>query len=61
MVNLALFGSRYNFSALEIVTTLITNYGVKQSHFTKSTSEPRVNDPKESNEAFDRAIREWLL
>ena len=36
---------------------LIVNYGVKQSQFTKSTSELRASDPEESNEAFDRAIR----
>ena len=30
---MALFGSRYNCSALGIVTTLTTNYGVKQSQF----------------------------
>ena len=61
MVNLALFGSRYNCSALRIVTTLTTNYGAKQSQFTKPISEPRASDPEKSNEAFDRAIREWLL
>ena len=54
---MALFGSRYNYSALGIVTTLSTNYGVKQSQFTKLTSEPRVSDPEESNEVFDCAIR----
>ena len=60
---MALFGSRYNYSVLGIVTTLTTNYGVKQSQFTnlKSTSEPRASDPEESNEIFDRAIRGWLL
>ena len=59
----ALFGSRYNCSVLGIVTTLTTNYGVKQSQFTnlKSTSEPRASDPEESNEVSDRAIRGWLL
>ena len=36
---------------------LITNYGVKQSQFTKPTSEPRASDPEKSNEVFDRAIR----
>ena len=41
--------------------TLTTNYGVKQSQFTKPTSELRVSDPKESNEIFDRAVRGWLL
>ena len=37
--------------------TLTANYGVKQSHFTKPTSEPRASDPEESNETFDRAFR----
>ena len=41
--------------------TLIVNYGIKQTQFIKSTSEPRTSDPKESNEVFDRAIRVWLL
>ena len=36
---------------------LTTNYDIKQSQFTKSTSEPYASDPEESNEAFDRAIR----
>ena len=36
---------------------LIANYGVKQSQFTKPTSEPRACDPQESNDACDRAIR----
>ena len=36
---------------------LTANYGVKQSQFTKSTSESRAGDPEESNETFDRAIR----
>ena len=36
---MALFDSRYNYNALEIVTILITNYGIKQSQFTKPTSE----------------------
>ena len=58
---MALFGSRYNCSALGIVTTLTANYGVKQSQFTKPISEPCASDHKESNEAFDRAIRGWLL
>ena len=40
---------------------LIANYGVKQNQFTKPTAEPRASDPEESNEAFDHAIREWLL
>ena len=38
--------------------TLIANYSVKQNQLTKLTSEPRARNPKESNEAFDRAIRE---
>ena len=41
--------------------SLTANYGVKQSQFTKPTAEPRASDPEESNEAFDRAIRRWLL
>ena len=45
----------------EIVQTLTINYSVKQSQFTKPISEPRASDPEESNEAFDRAIRGWLL
>ena len=36
---------------------LTINYGVKESQFTKLTSDPRASDPEESNEAFDRAIR----
>ena len=36
--------------------SLTVNYGVKQSQFTKPTSEPRASDPEESNEAFGRAI-----
>jgi hypothetical protein len=44
-------------SALVNSDTLTAYYGVKQSQFTKSTPEPRTSDPKESNEAFDRAIR----
>ena len=40
---------------------LTANYDVKQSQFTKPTSEPHASDPEESNEAFDRAIREKLL
>ena len=31
---------------------LTVNYGVKQSQFTKPTSEPRASDPEESNETF---------
>ena len=54
---LALFGSRYNCSVLGIVTTLTTNYGVRQSQFTKPTSEPRASDLEESNKVFDRVIR----
>ena len=38
---------------------LIVNYGIKQSQFTKPTQS--ASDPEESNKAFDRAIREWLL
>ena len=57
--NAALFGSRLNYSPLGIVITLTTNYGVKQSQFIKPTSKPRASDPEESNEVFDRAIREW--
>ena len=37
---------------------LTADYGVKQSQFTKPTSEPRASDPEEYNEAFDRVIRE---
>ena len=40
---------------------LTAYYGVKQSQFAKPTSDPRVSDPEESNEAFDRATRGWLL
>ena len=58
---MALFGSRYNCSVLGIITILTTNYGVKQSQFTKPTLEPRASDPEESNEVFDRVIRGWLL
>jgi len=36
---------------------LTANNCVKQSQFTKPTSEPRASDPEESNEVFDRAIR----
>ena len=39
---------------------LTVNYGVKQNQFTKPTPEPRANDPEESNEVFDRAIKGWL-
>ena len=35
---------------------LTVNYGVKQSQFTKPTSEPRASDPEESNEAFDARL-----
>ena len=38
--------------------TLTANYSVKQSQFTKLTSEPRARNPGESNEAFDGAIKE---
>ena len=37
------------------------NYGVKQKKFTKPISESRASDLEESNKAFDRAIRGWLL
>ena len=37
---------------------LTINYGVKQNQFTKPTSEPRTSDFEESNEVFDRVIRE---
>ena len=40
---------------------LTVNYGVKQSQFTKPTPEPHASDLEESNKAFDRAIRGWLL
>ena len=59
--NAALFGSRRNYSALGIVTILITNYGVKQSQFIKSTLESRASDPRKSNKTFNRVIRRWLL
>ena len=36
---------------------LTANYSIKQSRFTKATSEPHISDPEESNEDFDRAIR----
>ena len=39
--------------------TLTANYSIKQSQFTKPTSEPRASDPEESNGVFDRAIRGW--
>ena len=41
--------------------TLTVYYGVKQNQFTKLTPEPRASDLKEFNEAFDRAIKGWLL
>ena len=40
---------------------LTANYGIKQNQFTKPTPEPRANDAEESNKAFDRTIRGWLL
>jgi len=46
---------------LRIVITLTTNYSVKQSQFTKTTSKPRASDPEESNKVFDHAIRGRLL
>ena len=39
--------------------TFTANYGVKQSQFTKPTSESRASDPEEYNKAFDHAIRGW--
>ena len=56
---MVLFGSRFNPNTLGIVSSLTINYGVKQSQFTKQTSGPGASDYKESNEAFDRAIRGW--
>ena len=38
--------------------TLTANYSVKQSQLTKLTSKTHARNPKEFNEAFDRAIRE---
>ena len=52
---------RARILALVNSVTLTVNYGVKQSQFTKPTSEPRASDPEESNEVFNRAIRGWLL
>ena len=49
---MALFSSRSNCSALGIIATLTTNYGVKQNQFTKPTSEPHASDPEKSNEVF---------
>ena len=46
---------------LENSKILTANYGVKQSQFTKPTSEPRTRNPEESNEVFDRSIRGRLL
>ena len=37
---------------------MTVNYGVKQSQFTKPTSEPRASDPEESNEAFDARLED---
>ena len=48
---------RARILALVNSATLTVNYGVKQSQFTKPTSEPHASDPEESNEVFDRAIR----
>ena len=56
----ALFGSRCFRGVLVNSNTLIVNYSVKQSQFTKLTSEPCASDPEESNKVFDRAIRGWL-
>ena len=41
--------------------SLTANYSVKQSQFTKLTSEPHTSDSEESNETFDRVIRGRLL
>ena len=34
---------------------------LNKSSLQNQLQNPRASDPKESNEAFDRAIREWLL
>ena len=60
-VPVALFGLCYNYSALGIIRTLTTNYDIKQSQFTKLTSELRASDTEESNKVFGRTIRGWLL
>ena len=44
-------------SVLVNSNTFTANYSVKQSQFTKSTSELRASDHEESNETFDRTIR----
>ena len=54
---LASFGSHYNYSVVGIVIILTINYGVKQSQFIKSTSDPHASDSEKSNEIFYRAIR----
>ena len=53
LLSLAAQWSRLVCSVLVNSNTLTVNYGVKQSQFTKPTSEPRASDPEESNEAFD--------
>ena len=40
---------------------LTANYGVKQSQFTKSTSDPRASDPEESNEVFDVRLEDGIV
>jgi len=52
---------RLVYSVLVNSDSLTANYGVKQSQFTKPTSEPPTSDPEKSNEIFDRTIRGWLL
>ena len=51
------FWPRLVCSVLVNSDILTANYGVKQSQFTKPTTEPRASDSEESNEAFNRAIR----
>ena len=50
-------GSVLVCSALVNSDILTVNYSVKQSQFTKLTSELRARNREESNEAFGRAIR----
>ena len=47
---------RARILALVNSATLTVNYSVKQSQFTKPTSELRASALEESNEAFDRVI-----
>ena len=49
---------RLVYAVLMNSATLTANYSIKQSQLTKLTSETRAMNPKEFNEAFDRAIRE---